>query len=84
VLTGDLPAGRYAVLWHTGHPNGLVDATRSLLDRTAEQGLAWDVTTTPDGDRWASRLEIYHDEPGQDMNDWKPNSRSSWPTNPEL
>lgn len=25
VLTGVLPAGRYATLWHTGHPNALVD-----------------------------------------------------------
>jgi RNA polymerase sigma-70 factor, ECF subfamily len=34
-------------------------------------GLAWDVTSTPDGEQWGRRLEIYHDEPGQDMNEWE-------------
>ena len=71
VLTGVLPAGRYATLWHTGHPNGLAGATRTLLDWAAQQGLAWDVTPTPDGERWGCRLEIYHDEPGQDMSEWE-------------
>jgi hypothetical protein len=40
VLATARPAGRYATLWHTGHPR-------------------------------ASRLEIYHDEPGQDMSEWE-------------
>jgi len=71
VLATVLPAGRYATLWHTGHPDGLVGASETLLDWAAQQGLAWDVTSTPDGQKWGCRLEIYHDEPGQDMNDWK-------------
>jgi effector-binding domain-containing protein len=71
VLAAVLPAGRYATLWHTGHPNGLVGATKTLLDWAARQGLAWDVTSVPEGEQWGCRLEIYHDEPGQDMNDWE-------------
>ena len=71
VLAAVRPAGRYATLWHTGHPDGLVGASETLLDWAAQQGLAWDVTSTPDGQKWGCRLEIYHDEPGQDMNDWK-------------
>jgi len=71
VLAAVLPAGRYATLWHTGHPDGLIDATSTLRDWVAQQGLTWDMTPTPDGERWGCRLEIYHDEPGQDMNDWK-------------
>jgi RNA polymerase sigma-70 factor (ECF subfamily) len=71
VLAAVLPAGRYATLWHTGHPDGLVGASETLLDWAAQQGLAWDVTSTPDGQKWGCRLEIYHDEPGQDMNDWR-------------
>ena len=31
----------------------------------------WDVTSTPDGERWGCRLEVYHDEPGQDMSEWE-------------
>jgi effector-binding domain-containing protein len=71
VLAAALPAGRYATLWHTGHPAGLVGATRTLLDWAAQQGLAWDVTSVPEGERWGCRLEIAHDEPGQDMSEWQ-------------
>jgi effector-binding domain-containing protein len=71
VLAAVLPAGRYATLWHTGHPDGLVEATRTLLEWAEKEGLVFDVTSTPDGERWACRLEIYHDEPGQDMNEWQ-------------
>jgi effector-binding domain-containing protein len=69
VLAVVRPAGRYATVWHTGHPDGLACTTRTLLDWAAQQGLAWDVTSTPDGEQWGCRLEIYHDEPGQDMNE---------------
>jgi effector-binding domain-containing protein len=71
VLAAVLPAGRYATLWHTGHPDGLLDATRMLRDWAEQEGLAFDVTSTADGEQWACRLEIYHDEPGQDMNEWE-------------
>jgi GyrI-like small molecule binding protein len=71
VLAAVLPAGRYAALWHTGHPDGLVGATQALLDWAAQQDLAWDVTSAPEGERWGCRLETYHDEPGQDMNEWE-------------
>jgi hypothetical protein len=37
----------------------------------AQQGLAWEVTYTPGGEQWGCRLEIYHDEPGQDMSEWE-------------
>lgn len=69
VQAGTLPGGKYARLLHVGHPSTLVDATRSLLDWAAEQGLEWDA----DGDRWGSRLEIYLDDPAEqpDMNKWE-------------
>ena len=70
VLAAVLPAGRYAALWHTGHPDGLLGATRTLRDWAEKQGPAFDVTSTPDGERWGCRLEIYH-EPGQDMSEWE-------------
>jgi RNA polymerase sigma-70 factor (ECF subfamily) len=71
VLAAVRPAGRYATLWYTGHPDGLIGATQLLREWAAQQGLAWDVTFTPDGERWGCRLEIYHDEPGQDMSEWE-------------
>lgn len=71
VHAGVLPAGRYAVLWHVGHPRTLIDATARLLRWADQQNLAWDTMSTPDGERWGCRLEIYHDDPGQDMSQWE-------------
>lgn len=72
VLVGALPPGRYATVFYTGHPAGLVDATASLLKWADEQHLTWDVTQTPDGERWVSRLEIYETDPAEepDMSKW--------------
>jgi effector-binding domain-containing protein len=73
VLAGVLPAGRYATVEHTGHPADLINATASLLDWAANQGLKWDKTETADGEKWRSRLEIYHTDPREepDMNKWQ-------------
>ena len=72
VLGGTLPPGRYATVSYTGHPDGLVDATASLLKWAEEQHLRFDVTQTPDGERWASRLESYETNPAEepDMSKW--------------
>lgn len=70
VLAGVLPAGRYATLSHKGHPDGLVDAVVALRRWAAERGLEWDVTDTPEGERWGARLEIYELDPPSDMADW--------------
>ncbi|HEX9041264.1 MAG TPA: GyrI-like domain-containing protein [Trebonia sp.] len=73
VLAGVLPPGRYAALRYTGHPDGLMGATAALLSWAGEQGLTWDVQETPDGDRWAARLEIYETDPAEepDMTKWE-------------
>jgi effector-binding domain-containing protein len=72
MVTGVLPAGRYATLTHVGHPSELMAATKALLDWAAEQRLTWDVTPSEDGDRWACRLENYLTDPDQepDMSKW--------------
>jgi DNA-binding transcriptional MerR regulator len=72
MVTGVLPAGRYATLTHVGHPSELMAATKALLDWAAGQGLTWDVTPGEDGDRWACRLENYLTDPDQepDMSKW--------------
>jgi effector-binding domain-containing protein len=71
VHAGVLPAGRYATLVHVGHPKTLMDATAWLLEWADEHGLSWDVSPSSEGERWGCRLEIYHDEPGHDMNAWE-------------
>lgn len=72
VRTGHLPAGRYAVLRHTGHPDSLVQATADLLAWAEAEGLDFDHHTTPHGDAWACRLELYETDPATepDMNTW--------------
>ena len=72
VLAGVLPAGRYATLRYTGHPDGLLGATAALWEWVGQEGLTWDMTNTPDGERWGARLEIYETDPGAepDMTKW--------------
>jgi hypothetical protein len=59
ISVGVLPAGRYATVVHTGHPDTLVTATRDLLEWATERGLDWDA----DGDEWGCRLEEYLSDP---------------------
>jgi effector-binding domain-containing protein len=66
VQPGVLPAGRYAVYTHVGPFDQLIPAVRYLLDWAAERGLAWDMTQTPEGDRWGCRLEIYGTNPAEE------------------
>jgi effector-binding domain-containing protein len=72
VISGVLPAGRYATVTHVGHPSELMGVTGALLDWAAGQGLTWDVSPDADGDRWGSRLEIYLTDPSEepDMSKW--------------
>ena len=73
LVAGVLPAGRYATAIHVGHPDSLVGAVAGLLEWADGQGLHWDMTDTPDGERWGSRLEIYLTDPAEqpDMSKWE-------------
>ncbi|MEU4195606.1 GyrI-like domain-containing protein [Kribbella sp. NPDC026611] len=68
IVTGVLPAGRYASSQYHGHPDGLVQATADLLAWASSEGLEFDAS----GDNWTARLEIYRSDPREvpDMNDW--------------
>ena len=72
VISGVLPAGRYATVTHVGHPSELMGVTKALLDWAAGQGLTWDMSPDADGDRWGSRLEIWLTDPAEepDMSKW--------------
>ena len=64
--------GRYATIRYTGHPDGLLGATTSLLKWADEHDLTWNVRQAPDGERWGARLEIYETDPAvePDMSKW--------------
>ncbi len=71
VSAGVLPAGRYAVLLHTGHPDGLFDATTALLAWAKKNGIAWQTTATEHGEVWHARLENYHTDPATEPDLYK-------------
>lgn len=72
VFAGTLPAGRFVVFSHHGHPDELVEVTGGVLDWAQRHGLCWDVRDTPAGQRWGCRLEVYHSDPVEqpDLHQW--------------
>jgi effector-binding domain-containing protein len=73
VHNGVLPAGRYAAVTHVGPPDQLVAVTAALLDWADQHSLTWDMSETPDGQRWACRLELLKTNPAEvpDPNHWE-------------
>ena len=73
-MTGDgriiadvLPAGRYAVLVHTGPYDDLIEVTAVLLAWAEEKGLVWDKWSTgPRGEGWRARIETYFTDPTEE------------------
>ncbi|MFF0446388.1 GyrI-like domain-containing protein [Streptomyces sp. NPDC004609] len=73
IQIGTLPAGRYATLLHTGHPDelfGAITAFRSWADR---EGLTWDMKEVDGTERWGCRLESFLTDPRvePDRNKWQ-------------
>ena len=64
IVTGVLPAGRYAVAVLRGDYSGIPAATGRLLDWGRANGVAWDAS--PDGREWASRIEWYPTDPHEE------------------
>ena len=73
IRAGALPAGRFAVMTHTGTPDTLVAATAELLAWAAARGLAWDVSRTDEGEKWGCRVEFYLTNPAEqpDASQWQ-------------
>lgn len=63
VQSGEVPAGRYAGLTHTGPFDGLLGATERLLAWAHDQGLDLDTSTSDGVQKWVARLEIYLTDP---------------------
>jgi effector-binding domain-containing protein len=73
VVADVLPAGSYATVTHVGPYDQLAEVTAALLAWADEHALAWDTTTTDDGERWGCRLEIYKTNPAAepDVTTWE-------------
>ena len=65
VRGGAMPAGRFAVMTHTGAPQTLVAATSALLDWAEARGLAFDVSESDAGEQRGCRVEFYLTDPAQ-------------------
>jgi effector-binding domain-containing protein len=73
VVAGVLPAGRYATLTYHGHYDGLMGANAALIDWVRANGHAFDAESTPEGERFACRMESYTNDPREvpDPADWE-------------
>jgi effector-binding domain-containing protein len=66
VQPGVLPEGRYAVLRHAGHYDGLIDANAALQDWAREHGIIFDNQETDRGLAWRGRFEHYLTDPSSE------------------
>lgn len=73
LVSGVLPAGRYAEVTYWGHYDNLIEVNAILIGWARQTGLVWDVTEGPDGDHFAARMEIYPNGPDDepDPNKWE-------------
>ena len=72
IVTGMLPAGRYQTMTYHGHYDELVHVTAMFQAWGAVDGVTYDSETTPAGERFASRLEIYtNDAQGRPPEEWE-------------
>ncbi|MER5770423.1 GyrI-like domain-containing protein [Streptomyces sp. NPDC001985] len=63
IRVGALPAGRYATVGFTGHPDQLFGVATALRSWAARRGLEWDMTEVDGVERWGCRLESYLTDP---------------------
>jgi len=63
IVVGELPAGRYATVTHTGSYDELYDVTAILVGWAKERGIEWDSTPEGSGERFVSRIESYLNAP---------------------
>jgi effector-binding domain-containing protein len=73
VVTGTLPAGRYATLTYHGPYDDLMEVNAVLIGWANLHQYRFDMQPTPKGDKFACRLEIYPNDPREvpDPRDWE-------------
>lgn len=63
IVAGALPAGRYAVMVHHGHPDRQVQSHQALQAWVVQQGLRFAKTGDGPDEVWAARYETYLTDP---------------------
>jgi uncharacterized protein YdhG (YjbR/CyaY superfamily)/effector-binding domain-containing protein len=69
IVVDVLPAGRYATVLHSGHPDGLQKATAELLAWAKSKDIGWQMNRG----RWGGRVERYLTDPASepDVTKWQ-------------
>ena len=69
-VTGELPAGDYAVLDHYGpyDDDGVYQANVKIVNWAKANNIRWDVDLRDGVEWWASRVEWYFNDPDTDLN----------------
>ncbi len=72
LVLGSLPAGRYVVGRHVGHPDGIAASQREVMQWAEAQQFDLDVLHDGDGDVWAARADHFLTDPAQvpDASQW--------------
>lgn len=73
LVSGTIPAGRYAVATYLGPYEGLYDVNALLIGWAKERRIAFDVRETAKGDAFGGRFEFYLTDPAREPNPekWK-------------
>ncbi|GAA4893542.1 effector-binding domain-containing protein [Stackebrandtia albiflava] len=73
VVVAEIPAGRYVVATHHGHPDGLFGVEAELRETAAGEGRRWDVRVRDGREYWGGRFEFFHTDPAvtPDLDEWR-------------
>lgn len=72
VIAGSIPAGTYANIVHTGHPDGVLEALPALEAWAEREGIDLDKRQVDDTKVWGGRFEFYLTDPAvePDLEKW--------------
>jgi effector-binding domain-containing protein len=66
LVSGVLPAGRYAEITYYGPYDDLITVNGVLIGWARQAGLIFDAREAADGERFENRSEIYHNSPDEE------------------
>jgi effector-binding domain-containing protein len=72
VVSGTIPAGSYATLVHTGHPDRLVRSLAAMEEWRRRERVAWSMRRRGEAEVWGGRFESYLTDPAEqpDLERW--------------
>jgi effector-binding domain-containing protein len=68
VIVNTIPAGKYAVLVHTGHPDRIHNSLKLLEEWAVKRGFEWAKDMEDNKEIWSGRFEFYLTDPAVEPN----------------